>query len=193
MTHEEMIEKVQNKMNTARFTHTMGTVKAAEELSKILGADTHKAYIAALLHDCAKQMPFEEQIEYASKYAYTLDEITIKSKPILHAPIGALVAKHEFGIDDEEILNAIRYHTTGRQNMTLLDEIVFTADLIEENRNYEHVDELRDMVKRDFNKGLVLAFDRVIGFVIAKGTLLHPDTVYARNWAVGKLTTKEEQ
>ena len=193
MTKEEMIRRVQNSMNEARFKHTMGTVKAAVELAEKLGENTEKTYTAALLHDCAKNMPFEEQLEYGKRYGYIPDEITKKSLPILHAPIGALVAEHEYGIQDADVLNAIRYHTTGRENMTVLDEIVFTADLTEENRSYEFVDELRDKVNENFHEGLILAFDRVIGFVLAKGTLLHPTTVFARNWVIEQYKVEEKK
>ncbi len=102
----------------------------------------------------------------------------------MHAPVGAHLAKERFQIEDEEVLSAVAHHTMGRENMTLLEKIVFLADLIEPSRAYEDVEEIRKIAFADFHKALLMAYDGIISFVLRKGDPLHPTTVAARNYLI---------
>ena len=105
-----------------------------------------------------------------------------RERAIIHGPVGAILAKRDYGISDEEILNAIRIHTTGDVNMSLLEKIIFLSDLIEPGRAFPGVDELRVKAFKDLDEAMVHAFDMTIMHVLNKGSLLHPKTVSARNY-----------
>ena len=184
MNNEEIKETLKKNLSAKRYQHTLGCADTALRLAEVLGADKQKAYTAGLLHDCAKELSLKEQLDYAKKYGYEPDRLTAMSASLLHAPISALMAKHCFGVDDKEILGAIAYHTTGKENMTMLEKIVFSADMIEPNRVFPGVDKLRKDVFNDFPNGLIEIFDRSISFVLEKKTILHPMGVYARNYLI---------
>ena len=168
MDNEKIKKILKERLSDKRYRHTLGCTETAEKLAKMLGADSQKAYTAGLLHDCAKELSLSEQLAYAEKCGYKPDRLTAMSSNLLHAPVSALMAKREFGIDDKEILEAIAYHTTGKENMTLLGKIVFSADMVEPNRDFPGVDELRKNIFSDFDKGLIEIFDCSISFVLKK-------------------------
>ncbi len=125
------LEKVQDDK---RFFHTMGVAVTSANLAMRYGEDKDKAYLAGLLHDCAKHLSDEKLMELSLKYNINVSEVEKKSVFLLHGKVGALIANKKFDIDDEDILNAIRFHTTGRPGMSLLEKIVFVADYIEPTR-----------------------------------------------------------
>ena len=181
MTYDDIRKKLEKSLPKKRYIHTLGCADTARELALLTGEDPERAYLAGLLHDCAKGMSHEEQLAYGRKYGYEPDETTLLALQILHAPVSAVMAQREYGITDMGILDAVRYHTTGRVGMSVLERIIFVADLIEPNRDYDGVDKLRKLVREDFAAGTVKAFDSSIGFVLEKGELVHPDSVLARN------------
>jgi nicotinate-nucleotide adenylyltransferase len=125
------MEKVLKK---DRFDHTLGVAYTAANMAFVFDEDIEKAVIAGMLHDCAKCIPHSEQIEICKKYGVELTDIEMRNKKLIHAKAGMCLARHKYDIDDPYILDAIRYHTTGRPDMTKLDKIIFTADFIEPNR-----------------------------------------------------------
>jgi predicted HD superfamily hydrolase involved in NAD metabolism len=150
-------------------------------LAKRYKVDEAKARLAGLIHDCAKNLKDEEILDLVREEGLEISEVCFKSPQIMHGLAGAIVAKNTFKVIDDEILNAITYHTTGRENMTALEKIIFLADFIEPNRDFFGVETLRVLAFKDLEKALVLAFDNTINFVIMKGELIHLDTVIARN------------
>ncbi len=177
-----------------RFRHVIGVELTAVQLAENLGADGPKARLAALLHDCAKYLSLEEQAIWARRDGSTLDPET--ASMILHAPAGAALAREGYGITDEEVLEAIRYHTTGTEDMTLLDEIIWAADIIEPGRDHPAVEKQRSLLfpARDqlsFEKGLVLVFNDNICYIQKSGWVLDPATLRARDALVRKTTAKE--
>lgn len=181
MEAEDIKLDLKKELSEFRYKHTLGCANTCRDLAEKLGCNEEKAYLAGLLHDCAKEMDFAKQLDFARKHGYAPDDITLNSLHILHAPVSAMLAKEKYGIDDEEILDAIACHTTGKENMTLLDRILFVADLIEPNRAFDGVDELRNKVNENFALGSIAVFDQAITIVLFKGGFLHPNTVYARN------------
>ncbi len=113
-----------------------------------------------------------------------VDDITRSEPQLLHGPVGAVVAREEYHIDDENILNAISYHTTGREGMNTLEKIIYLADFIEEGRSYPGVDALRKCAKIDLDTAMVMAFSNTIRYIAGIGGLIHPRTVIARNFLV---------
>lgn len=182
MWSEEKITKyIKVNLKKSRFEHCIGVKDTAIKLAKQNGADVKKALIAGLVHDCAKYLSDEKLIDYSKKYGFKLDEVTLENPSLLHGVAAAYIAKTEMDIDDDEILNAIIYHTTGRKNMGLLEKIIYIADYIEPGRNFPLVNALREKTFSNLDEGLLFGLDNTINFVIKKGRLLHINTIEARN------------
>ena len=179
----EKIENIQTELKTIlsekRYKHSIGVMKKAEELAKQYGVDTHIAALVGLAHDIGKEMPNEEKIEYVKKHQISIDEIEQQNIGLLHAKIGADITKR-YGFT-EEMQKAILYHNTGHVDMDLLAKIVFIADKIEENRDYEEVEELRKLAVEDIDECTLIILDKTIKKNIDKGVLIHPDGIFARN------------
>lgn len=164
MDFEQLEEKLKfNISDQERYIHTIGVVETAERLAKTYRVDVEKAKVAALLHDCAKFYVYEDFYE---QYKITIDKEILKYPKIIHSFMGAYVAKYEYGVEDEDILNAIRYHTTGRPDMTILEKIIFLADAIEPNReNYPGLDKARKLTYEDLDKAMKFVLERTIAYV----------------------------
>ena len=115
-------------MGDYRFSHSVNVAKEAKKLAKHYGADENKAEIAGILHDITKEMPKEQQLQIIIDSGIILDNVQLHAPKLWHGMSGSIVVRDELGIDDEDILNAIRYHTTGRAGMSLLEKVIFTAD-----------------------------------------------------------------
>lgn len=185
----ELINKKLNLMlPQGRITHSINVANCATELSKIYNLDSDKAYIAGLVHDCAKYLSQEQIDEYVNKYEIYLDELEEENINLSHSVVGSFIAKYEFNIEDEDIINAIKYHTTGREDMSMLEKIIYMADLVEENRKFPIVGRLRELTYgKDLNKALLVSFDNMIKFVIDNNELIHPRTVSARNYIMQEI------
>lgn len=134
MTREKMVVRLRGKISDKRLEHSYGVEYTAACLAMVYDADVEKARIAGLLHDCAKGLPAKEKLEKARKHGLPVSKYEEKNPDMLHAKLGAYYARYKYDVTDEEILNAICYHTTGRPNMSLLEKIIFVADYIEPNR-----------------------------------------------------------
>ena len=134
MNLDQMVDAIEKLQSAKRFKHSLGVKDVAYDLALIYGYDTMKASIAAILHDCAKHLSDDELIGQCNIYNLPVSKYEMQSKFLLHAKVGALYARKLYGVEDEDILDAITYHTTGRPSMTLLEKIIFTADYIEPNR-----------------------------------------------------------
>lgn len=129
------IRKVLKKrMDKERYWHTLGVAYTAACMAMRFGEDFERAYLAGLLHDCAKCSTDEEKLALAAEAGIPVNDIEQRSPGLLHAPLGAYLAQKEFGIRDEEICSAIHYHTLGKPEMTTLEKIIFVADYVEPNR-----------------------------------------------------------
>ena len=152
----ELSQKLRHQMEKVlteeRFDHTLGVAYTAASMAFIHGADVQKALTAGMLHDCAKCISHEERLKICRKNEIEVTDIELRNPSLLHAKVGAWLAEHEYEVTDPKILNAIRWHTTGRPAMTTLDKIVFTADFIEPNRkNLQHMDEIRKEAYTDLD------------------------------------------
>lgn len=185
-----MKEKLKRMLSENRYTHSVGVSETAVELAKIYGEDADKAYIAGLLHDCAKNIEYDNINTLCNDYGLELTDVEKASPALVHAPLGVKIARTEFGIEDEYILDAIKYHTVGRAGMTLLDKIVYLADVIEPGRDFENIDEMRRTAKEDLDTAVLYALDMSLIYNIEKGNLLHPNSTYARNDLLGRVMNK---
>ncbi len=153
MKYEEIQKELKKEMKPSRYKHTMGVVETAEKLAGIYGYDTEKARLAALLHDCAKSVPDNQKFSMCREYGIRISDAEKKNPALLHAKCGALVAEYKYGISDEEILHAIRVHTTGCIRMNLLDKIIFVSDYIEPGRDKApRLQELRSLAEKNLDE-----------------------------------------
>ena len=183
MNYNEIETILKEMLPERRLKHSLNVSKCAVKLSEIYKCDKQKAEIAGLVHDCAKYFTDEQIEDCVRKFNIELDSLEVNNIALSHSVIGSYVAKEVFNIDDEEIINAIKYHTTGRENMSLLEKIIYMADLIEEGRKFPRVEELRELTfSGKLEEALILSFNNTIKFVIDNDQLIHPRTVSARNY-----------
>ncbi|MDI3529255.1 MAG: hypothetical protein PWQ23_1074 [Thermoanaerobacter sp.] len=184
---ELLKSKLRSLLDKERYLHSIGVMETAIHLAKKYGADVEKAQVAGLLHDCAKSYSDEELLKFAQRYGIEVDEVLKHAPFLLHGPVGAHLVEEIFGIKDEEIKRAIALHTTGDVNMTILDKIIFLADYIEPNRNFEGVEKLKQLAEQDVDMAVLKAFDSTICYVIERKLLLYEKTIRARNDILLKL------
>ncbi|SKA94646.1 putative HD superfamily hydrolase of NAD metabolism [Caloramator quimbayensis] len=186
--------EIKNLLDADRYIHSLGVEKEAVKLGERYGVDIEKCKTAALIHDCQKNLKDKDLIEKALFYRINIDKIQIKSPQLLHGPVGALYSKEKFEIDDEDILNAVYYHTTGRDNMSMLEKIIYIADIIEENRNYfKGLDEIRNQAYIDINKALIMSADSTITYILQRKNLIHPLTIEFRNSLILEVESYEKK
>ncbi len=172
---EMIIKKLQKALSQRRFIHTRGVAEESVRLARVHGADEKKAYIAGLLHDCAKDIPNKEKTELCKKYGVEIDKVLAEQPDLLHQFLGAELAKNLYGIADKEILDAIRYHTTGRPDMGVLEKIVYLADFFEPSRRfYEGRDEIKALAYKDLDKAVAFSLKHTIDYNENKKRLIHP-------------------
>lgn len=150
---EEMSRKLKRYIDTNRFYHTQGVRYTSAAMAMAHGADLVKAETAGLLHDCAKCISDQKKIRICDKNHIEITDVERDNPFLLHSKVGAYIAAEKYGVKDQEILDAIRYHTTGRPGMRPLEQIVFIADYIEPRRNKsKHLPEIRRMAFRDLDE-----------------------------------------
>lgn len=182
MNLEQITDIVRQRLPQKRFFHSLGVAREAQKLSLLCGADPQKAHIAAILHDITKPLSDEEQLKLCEESGIILNVVERQETKVLHAITGAVIAQKLCDVNDKDILSAIRYHTTGKANMSPLEKVIYLADFIEEGRTFEGVEELREAIYCNVEDGLLKALDFSILEVMQKGSMIHPDTVDARNY-----------
>lgn len=182
MDFDEMKGLLAARLKRSRYEHSLGVAETAVCMAKRFGADVEKARIAGLLHDCAREYTNDKMLEEADKRGIVYSSVERSMPLLLHAYIGAVRIHECYGVDDEEIAQAIYRHTVGGSHMTILDKIIYFADMIEPNRNYPGVEHLRRIVRqKSLDEAVLAGLSQSIAFVLKKEHLIHPDTVIARN------------
>lgn len=189
-SREALIEAVSAQMPDKRWKHTLGVMETSVKLAERYGADPVRAETAAILHDVAKYWPTQRMREIIEQNGLS-QELLAHDKQLWHAEAGAFVAEHEYGITDAEVLDAIRYHTSGRIGMGLLEKVVCLADYIEPGRDFPGVDHIRKQAIISLEDGLLAGFDGTISLLIEKRKIVFPLTLLARNDLVRVLEEKE--
>lgn len=175
MTVDQIKAKLEKTLSQERFIHTLGVAREAVKLAGNYKADVEKAHIAALLHDCAKGMTDSELRQYCTENQIALDSYMEERITLAHSLAGAVMAKKEYGIDDEEVLSAIRTHTIGEKNMSPLDKIILVADVIEPNRgNCKGLEKIRKTAYADLDKATIACIEGAIEYNKEKGFAIHP-------------------
>lgn len=168
-------------LSDKRYHHSLCVAEAAKELALRCGADAGKAETAGILHDIMKDLPQEKQLSMMAGYGIVLTPVERSAPKLWHAMLGAAYLEKELHITDREILDAVRYHTTGRENMTQMDRILFAADFISADRDYPGVEELRRAAEVSLGEVVMEGFSYTIADLAQRRKPIHPDTIAAYN------------
>ena len=179
MDIKEIETDLSNKLSKKRFIHTLGVVNSAMYLAKKYGANIEDAHLAALLHDCAKEISLLEMRDLVADLP--CDQDMLHSGALLHGSAGMVLANTQYGVTNPDILEAIRVHTTGKENMSKLDKIIFLADYIEPNRKFPGVNDIRLAAEQSLDAGVLCGFDMTIRHLIDSGDSIYPLTILSRN------------
>jgi predicted HD superfamily hydrolase involved in NAD metabolism len=191
MEYQRMLVTLAAELRPARFRHSREVSRTAVRLAEHWNADIEKARIAGILHDCARILKSNELLKAARDKGLSVSEIEIRQPALLHARLGEIFAKERFEVEEPDILQAIRRHTTGSSVMTLLDKIIYLADFIEPGRNFPGVEHIRELAMLDVDEAMLAAYDHTICFVVAEQGLLHPDTIDGRNSLLMEMKAKQ--
>ena len=189
MDYNEILVILSNELRPARFRHCRDVSQIAVKLAERWDADIEKARLAGILHDCARNLKGEELLKTAQQYGMIPSKVESLQPALIHAPLGAIVAQRRFGVKDSQVLQAIRRHTTGAAQMTLLDKIIYLADYIEPGRSFPGVRKIRDLAFENLDTAVLSAYDHSILFIIENGGILHPNTIEGRNFLLMELKT----
>ena len=183
MKIEEMRALLQQSLKPKRYEHSVRVYETALKMAERYHADVKKVAVAALIHDCGRQIPKEQSVAKAKELRIPVDPVEEAQPILLHAKLGVYYAVHKYGVspEDREVLDAIRYHSTGTADMTDTAKIVFLADLIEPGRDFEGVEDLREASFQNLDKGMLLSYDNTIRYLLEDGLLIHPDAIAGYN------------
>lgn len=181
MNEKEIISLLGNRLSSRRVQHSMEVARVARQMAQNYGVDPDKAYITGLLHDYAKGLDGSELLAIARSQSLLGDEVDSRIPDLLHAPVGAYLLQAELGIEDAEILQAVKVHTLGAIEMSTLDKIIFLADMIEPGRDFPGLERLQCLAERDLDRAMLFGLDSTIRYCLEQGRILHPLTIRVRN------------
>lgn len=190
----EYIEILKEKLTEHRFIHSLNVAESSKELARIYGYDEEIAYTAGLIHDVCKDTPAGLQLSYMLENGAELTEIEISTAKLYHAMCGSVYIQKEFGIENQDMINAVRYHTTGRKNMSLLEKILFIADFISAERDYNGVEIMREKAVKSLDEAIIEGLGFTIKDLIDRGErFVHPDTIDAYNDAMMNILKQKQE
>lgn len=186
LTREALVQAVANQMSDKRLQHVLRVEAMALQLARIYGGDLEQVSVAALVHDYAKEREDEAFLTLIDEGDYP-DDLCQFGNAIWHGLVGADMIQRELGIDDAAILQAVRVHTTGSANMSLLDKIIYVADYVEIGRTFPIVEEARKIAFQDIDEAVAFETLHTLSYLIEKKTLIYPKTIETYNhWVVQK-------
>lgn len=179
---EEINLYLKSNLLEKRYMHTLGVADTAKKLAKLNGVSEKKAEIAGLAHDVAKNLSIDAMREIIKENNVVISDVEEKNMNLWHSIVAPIEAKNKLGIDDDEILDAIRWHTTGKENMSILTKIIYIADMIEPGRNFDGVDDIRKATFEDLDKGVYFGLTSSIKILLVKNLIIDENTIKARNY-----------
>ncbi|MCF6408560.1 bis(5'-nucleosyl)-tetraphosphatase (symmetrical) YqeK [Pseudalkalibacillus salsuginis] len=191
MTKDEALKIVREQLTEHRYHHTIGVMDTAIRLAERFGENSEKAMMAAIFHDYAKFRPKDEMKSIILEQKLG-EDILLYGSELWHAPVGAYLVRTEVGIEDEEILLAIKSHTSGRPGMTLLEKIIFLADYIEPGRRFPGVDDVRSTAEENLDNAIKQSLVNTIIFLMRRNQLVYPETLHTYNDMVHQQGGKNE-
>lgn len=185
--------EIKARIGEKRYAHTLRVMEMAIKLAEIHNIDIQKAKIAAYYHDCAKIHDREKLFEFVREYNLEITDDMKNAPQIIHSFLGAKIAEKRYNIKDKEILDAIKYHTTGRKNMTNMDKVIFLADYIEPGREFPGLEKVRSLSERNLDLAMLFALNNTISFLIEKNQYIAIETIKARNDILKNLEKNNEK
>lgn len=179
LPYKKWVEQLSKDLSEKRFRHVINVTRTAIVLSRRYGGDEEKIKKAALLHDCAKKNE-KKYFELLLKHKL-VHEDEWKPSPVFHAYVGARVAKYFYGINDEDVLSAIECHTTGKEDMTLTEKIIYLADMIEPHRDFDGVDKIRILAWEDLNEAILFSMNHTISYLMQEDVVIDDRIIPSRN------------
>lgn len=184
MTDEQFTDIIKGRLSEKRFHHSLEVAKEARRLAEKYGADPARAYTAGLLHDILKDTAPDAQLQILKDFDILQDDVEKQAPKLWHAHSGAVFIRHVLGVQDDEIVSAVRYHTTARAGMSLLEKVLYLADFTSADRDYPDVDEMRRQVEIGIEPAMEYALSYSIRELVEDKKAVHPDTVAAYNETV---------
>ena len=179
MLLDDYKERLAFALSSHRYEHSLNVMEAAGELALRWGVDQEKALAAGLLHDAARDLPLEEMLQESLRAGIEVGPIERGAPVLLHAPVGAYLLQRDWGVGDEDILQAVAEHTLGKPAMSALSRIVYLADMTERNRSFAGVEEIRRLALQDLDKAMALSLDYVMSWLKQKEAAIHPVSLAA--------------
>lgn len=193
MTDSQIVEIIKNRLTPKRFNHSLAVAEEAKRLARKYGEDEARLFTAGLLHDAMKDSSPEEQLKLLDEDGIMLSDIEKSAKKLWHAISGEVFARRVVGIDDKEILSAIRYHTTAKAGMTKFEKLLYVADFTSADRDYDGVDAVRSAADRDLDEAMEEGLGFTVSDLAGQRRPIHPDTVDAYNEIVLKRKSWNER
>lgn len=178
---QEYKEIIRGMMGDYRYTHSLNVAEEAVALAKLYGCNEQKAYTAGILHDITKELPKEEQLQIIKNGGIILDDVQINAPKLWHSISGSVYVQTHLGITDEDIINAIRYHTTGRAGMSLLEKIIYTADYTSAERSYNGADIMRQKSRESLEEAMIFSCQFTLQKLSENRAAIHPDQLFCYN------------
>jgi len=191
MNRDERIEYLREHVKKGRFRHSLAVEQTARKMAARFGLDEEKAARAGLIHDVAKNMPIEEQMAALQADGFEMDEFFVMSPSLYHGPAGAYIARTVLGEEDEDILDAIRYHTIPSREPRPLAKVLFIADMIEPDRSFPGVDTLRALARKDLDEAFLTAMVSPMIYELGRRHIVHPNTLIAYNRMIALKNAQE--
>ena len=182
---------MKEQLDEYRYVHSLGVQRMAAELAGIYGTDVEKADFAGRYHDIAKCFDQETSDRYVRRYG--LDESLIGNRSLAHSKVGAAILEHEYGVDDEELLDMVRCHTTGKAGMSTAEEILYVSDAIEDNRGYPGLKALQQLAREDLDACCLAIMEFALDELVKKGKKIDRDTIEAREYMIEKIARKKKE
>ena len=182
--YEDLYNEVKEILSEKRFKHSESVVKRAIEYAEIYNFDKETVKLVAITHDVAKELSEEENQKYIRDYNIKLDDIEKINHNLIHAKIGAYICKNKYHFT-EDMINAVKYHTTGREGMSMLEKIIYLADSTEENKRY-CPSQCVDIIKKDIDKGMVEVSKMVVCKLLENNEVIHLNTIDCYNYYLNK-------
>lgn len=192
MYKNKYIDIIKERLSEYRFHHSMCVAEKAVELARKHNIDEEKAFVAGILHDIMKEESLETQRIVIEQNGYKMTELELSSPNIYHQMSGAEYVKNVLEIDDEDIVSGIRYHTTGRANMTEFEMLIYLADFTSEDRDYPDVDIMRAKTDVSFLDGMLYSLKYTISKLASQTKQIHPDTLHCYNWVLDEMRKQEK-
>lgn len=177
----EMKQLLQSSLPEKRYKHSVNVYKTALKLADVHGLSAEKISVAALLHDCGREIPSRESVTKALALGFAVDDIERSQPILLHAKLGVYYARVKYGVDDAEILEAILLHTTGAAGMTITAKVVFLADMLEPDRDFLGIGELRNLAQKDLDRAMLMAYSNTMRYLLDENLLIHPNCIAGYN------------